>query len=452
MRQAGLRTRVTLLFSATALVLSTGLAVSTYELTARQLVKERERTAVRGAYFDAAIVRQGLSGDAPDVVAVLRALDTGQGRRPLLRRNGVWFARNADDGLTEAVPAALGALVAKDQPAVQRIRVAGKVAVAVGVPLSRDGEDFYEIQSLAEVQQTLDALAGILSALAVAATVSAAALSRWTTGRALRPLRDVAQAAARISSGDLAVRMESTQDQDLSQLAESFNAMVVEVSARIERDQRFAADVSHELRSPLQTLTAASSVLLRRVDDLDERSASAARLVAQEATRFTALVQDLLVLARAGTQATLSTTVVTDLLREACRRAAVSEDIVRVGVDVGSWPLDPPRMLQVVVNLLDNARRHGGGATELAADVVAGALVLTVDDAGPGVPTDERAMIFDRFGRGHSAHSRGDGDGTGLGLSLVAQHVGVHGGQVEVLDRPGGGCRFRIIFPGTDRT
>jgi len=145
MRHAGLRARVTLLFSAGALALSTRLAVSTYQLTARQLLKERERTAVRGAHFDAAIVRQGLSGDDPDVVAVLRALDTGQGRRPLLRRNGVWFARSADDGLTEAVPTALQALVAKEQPAVQRIRVAGKAAVVVGVPLSRDGEDFYEI-------------------------------------------------------------------------------------------------------------------------------------------------------------------------------------------------------------------------------------------------------------------------------------------------------------------
>jgi len=86
----------------------------------------------------------------------------------------------------------------------------------------------------------------------------------------------------------------------------------------------------------------------------------------------------------------------------------------------------------------------------LAADLWGGALVLTVDDAGPGVPHDEREMIFDRFGRGRSAHSRGDGDGTGLGLALVAQHVSVHGGQVEVLDRPGGGCRFRIILPGGD--
>lgn len=447
MRRPGLRARVTLLFSAGALLLSTALAISTYQLTARHLLSERERTAVRGAYFDAAVVRQGLSGEDPDVVAVLRALDTGQGRRPLLKRDGVWFARSADAGLTEAVPAALQAIVVKDQPAVQRIRVAGQPAVVVGVPLVRDGEDFYEIQSLAEVQQTLRTLAGILSAVAVAATLAAAGLSRWISRRALRPLYDVAQAATRISSGDLSVRMQRTLDPELSQLSEAFNTMVAEVSARIDRDQRFAADVSHELRSPLQTLAAASSVLLRRADDLDERSASAARLVAEEATRFTTLVQDLLVLARAETAATLTPTAVPELLRKACRRSGVSECIVHIGPGVGEWPLDPPRIEQVVVNLLDNARKHGGGAVGLAAEVVSGALALTVDDAGPGVPHDERDMIFDRFGRGRSAHSRGDDDGTGLGLALVAQHVSKHAGHVEVLDRPDGGCRIRVVLP-----
>jgi two-component system sensor histidine kinase MtrB len=451
MRRPGLRARVTLMFSAGALLLSTALAVSTYELTARYLLGERERTAVRGAYFDAAVVRQGLSGDDPDLVAVLRALDTGLGRRPLIRRQGVWFARSADTRLTEAVPAALQAIVVKGQPAVQRIRVAGQPAVVVGVPLVRDGEDFYEIQSLTEVQQTLRTLAGILSVVAVAATIAAASLSRWTSRRVLRPLRDVAQAATRFSSGNLSVRMEPTQDPDLSQLSEAFNTMVAEVSLRIDRDQRFAADVSHELRSPLQTLTAASSVLLGRADNLDERSAAAARMVAQESARFTVLVQDLLVLARAETVATLTPTVVPDLLRKACRRAGVSEGILHVGAEVGEWPLDPPRIEQVIVNLLDNARKHGGGAVEVTAEVVSGALALTVDDAGPGVPHDERDMIFDRFSRGRSAHSRGDHDGTGLGLALVAQHVAMHAGHVELLDRPGGGCRIRVVLPNGDR-
>ena len=75
-------------------------------------------------------------------------------------------------------------------------------------------------------------------------------------------------------------------------------------------------------------------------------------------------------------------------------------------------------------------------------------LVLEVDDEGAGVPLDERELVFDRFARGRAASMRGGSDGTGLGLALVAQHVQAHRGTVEVLDRPGGGARFRVVLPG----
>jgi len=429
------------------LLLSTALAFSTYQLTARHLLSERERTAVRGAYFDASIVRQGLSGDDPDVVEVLRSLDTGQSRRPLLYRGGQWFARSADDGLTSAIPAALQTLVEQDTPAVQRVVITGKPALVIGVPLARAGEDFYEVQSLAEVQGTLRSLSGTLAAVALAATLAAAALSRWVSRRALRPLRDVVHAATRISGGDLTVRMDPTEDPDLTTLTDAFNTMVTEMSDRIDRDQRFAADVSHELRSPLQTLTAASSVLLHRSSQLDARTAAAARLVSEEATRFTTLVQDLLVLARAETRAALITTDVSELVARACQRAGVPHDLVHFGPGVSTWELDAPRIEQALVNLFDNARHHGGGVLAVAVDLHDGILVFTVDDGGPGIPVEERGVIFDRFARGRAAHSRAEGDGTGLGLALVAQHAAAHGGDVTVLDRPGGGGRFQLTLP-----
>jgi signal transduction histidine kinase len=73
--------------------------------------------------------------------------------------------------------------------------------------------------------------------------------------------------------------------------------------------------------------------------------------------------------------------------------------------------------------------------------------VIEVDDAGPGVPVAEREMIFDRFARGRAATSRGEDSGTGLGLALVLQHISSQGGEVEVLDRPGGGARFVVRLP-----
>ena len=447
MSRPGLRWRVTLLFAAGALLLSTGLAFSTYQLTARHLLSERERTAVRAAYFDAATVRQGLSGDEADVVDVLRSLDTGQSRRPLLHRGGQWFARSADDGLTSAIPSALQSLVEGDKPAVQRVVIAGEPALVVGVPLARAGEDFYEVQSLVEVKDTLRTLSANLAAVAIAATLAAAALSRLISGRALRPLQDVVDAATQISKGDLTVRMRPSEDPDLIKLTQAFNTMVTEVSERIDRDQRFAADVSHELRSPLQTLTAASSVLLRRSAALDERSAIAARLVSEEAARFTVLVQGLLVLARAETRATLVSTDVADLVSRACQRTGVPLDLVEVGPGVTTWPLDASRIEQCLVNLMDNGRYHGGGVVAVTIALTADMLVFTVDDGGPGVPLDERTVIFDRFGRGRAAHSRSEGDGSGLGLALVTQHAAAHGGQINVLDRPGGGGRFQLTLP-----
>jgi two-component system, OmpR family, sensor histidine kinase MtrB len=447
MTRLGLRARVTLLFSAGALLLSTALAVTTYHVTAQHLISERERTAVRGAYFDSAVVGQGLASDRADVVQVLRALDTGQNRKPLLWRDGAWYARGADDGLTEAVPDALLRLVAGGRAGLQRTTFAGEPALVVGIPLAEVDNSFFEVQLLTEVQSTLTTLSGTLSAVALAVTIAAAGLSRWTAGRVLRPLHDVTQAATRVSRGDLTVRMDSAGDPDLDGLTTAFNRMVREVSERIQRDQRFAADVSHELRSPLQTLAAASSVLLRSSDRLDSRTAKAAHLVAEESARFAALVQDLLEISRAELPPELAPVDIADLVSRVCSRANVPPGMVHITDDVTTWTLDERRVEQLLTNLLENAERYGGGLDRISVSRADRRLTIEVDDRGPGIPFDERERVFDRFARGRAANARGAREGTGLGLALVAQHAATHGGTAHILDRPGGGCRVRVELP-----
>ena len=442
----GLRARVTVLFSAGALAVSVALASATYGVTRSNLVEEREQSAVRAASFDAAVVGQGLTAEDADLNEVLRAVDTGQGRQPLIRQGGEFFGRGADPNLTTAVPPALLALVEGGQSAAQRVEVDGDVRLVVGVPLPDVAVTYFEVGSLDDLDDTLRSLGTTLLLVSALTTLAGLGLGLWAGQRLLRPLTSVSTAAEAIIAGDLSARLHDTTDPDLQPITVSFNTMVDQLSVRLERDRRFAADVSHELRSPLQTLMAASSVLVRRTGEMEPRTAAAAELIAEEVARFTELVQDLLELARDEAPLTRRPTDVPALLTD------LSRDVVRPGgLDLHaappSWPLDRKRVERLVSNLLDNARRHGGGATRLAAWSERDRLVIEVDDEGPGVPVEERLLVFDRFGRGRAASARGGSDGTGLGLSLVQQHSVAHGGTVTVIDRPGGGARFRVELP-----
>lgn len=290
-----------------------------------------------------------------------------------------------------------------------------------------------------------------LIAVAIMVAGAGAALGWYATRHSLRPLTAVADAAERIAAGDFATRLDPTTDPDLTRLSSSFNEMVDKLVHRIERDRRFAADVSHELRSPLQTLAAAASVLHRRREHQDERTATAAGLVADEVTRFQRLVDDLIQLARTEQPAHRETVDVLELARTVCRERSLPESLVTVEGDAPRlWWVDRRRFAQTLLNLVENAERYGGGPVAVRLGGRDGVGVLEVDDDGPGVPPGDREIIFDRFVRGRAAHDRAGTDGTGLGLALVAQHAAAHGGTAAVLDREPG-ARFRVELPGALR-
>ena len=449
MTRPGLRARVTAAFAVGALLLSALMALFSYDLTRRSLLDERERTAIRAAYYDAAVVRSGLDTGTPDVVAVLRSLDTGSTRRPLLHLPDGWYARTADVGAS-SVPVELQRMVADGKPAVQRIRLDGQPALLVGVPLP-GALGYYELTSLREVEETFQVVGLALIAVAIMVAGAGAALGWYATRHSLRPLTAVADAAERIAAGDFATRLDPTTDPDLTRLSSSFNEMVDKLVHRIERDRRFAADVSHELRSPLQTLAAAASVLHRRREHQDERTATAAGLVADEVTRFQRLVDDLIQLARTEQPAHRETVDVVELARATCRERSLPESLVALDGDAPRlWWVDRRRFAQTLLNLLENAERYGGGPVAVRLGGRDGVGVLEVDDSGPGVPPADREIIFDRFVRGRAAHDRAGTDGTGLGLALVAQHAAAHGGTAAVLDRAPG-ARFRVELPGALR-
>jgi signal transduction histidine kinase len=443
-KRAGLRTRVVGGFALGTLVLSASMAFATYEVMRSALLSGRERSTVRAAAFDARVVGEGLSGQSTDVAELLRSLDTGGSRRTVLYRGGRWYARSAGTSAPDAIPDVLQRYVQSGRTGIQRTHVDGSPVVVVGTRLA-DGTELYEIDSLAELDGTLRVLGWVLAIVAAVISAAGAALGWYAARYVLRPLQDVVHAAEGVAEGDLTTRLDPATEPDLATLTTSFNRMVDRLTERIERDRRFAADVSHELRSPLQTLSAAASVLDRRRDRLDDRTALAAGLIVQEVSRFESLVGDLLELARSDRSPHRATVDVAEIAHEVCTRHGVSPDRVVVPDDAAAaWYVDPRRVGQIIGNLVDNAIRYGGGVTAIRLAGADRVRVIEVDDEGPGVSPDDKAKVFERFVRGRVAHARGDDGGTGLGLALVAEHAAAHGGRAEVLDRPGGGARFRV--------
>ncbi len=273
----------------------------------------------------------------------------------------------------------------------------------------------------------------------------------------MRPVGVAAQAAKAIAGGRLDTRLELTEDPDLSVLANSFNDMATALEDRIERDARFASDVSHELRSPLMTLSASVEVMDARRDEMPERAQAALDLLKSDVVRFQGLVEDLLEISRFDAGAVrlhLEELLVAEFVRQAVRISSVPEAPVDVSERAEMVLIngDRRRLARVVANLIDNTRVHGEGGPEVSIRVVDGPdeavtkVRIAVEDRGPGVSEHERTLIFERFARGGVAGRRAGNDGAGLGLSLVDEHVRMHGGRVWVEDRLDGetGARFVI--------
>ncbi len=459
-RKLGLRARITLAFGLGALLLSTLLAFSTFGLTRENLLSERESTVLRQMYVNAAIVRDQLtsssSGGSGAGLAALEALPSTSGSRPILARttDGQFFPLASQFGEDE-LPPELRATVLDGQPARIRYDLDGEAQLALGVPIPAIDAAYFEIVSLDELENTLESLGISLLGASVLTTLAGASLGWWASRRTLRPLAEVSQAAEAIAGGRLDTRLEAVEDVDLAVLASSFNHMAQALEQRIERDARFASDVSHELRSPLMTLAASVEVMAARRDELPDRSRSALDLMVGDVARFQQLVGDLLEISRFGAGAVrleLDEVRLAELVMQAVGNSPSDDVPVEVDAELAGAVVsaDKRRLVRVVANLLDNATKYGGGATSVSLRKVGAGVHLSVEDAGPGVPPAERALIFERFSRGVGAGRRGEGgEGVGLGLSLVAEHVALQGGRVWVEDRTDGapGARFVAELP-----
>jgi signal transduction histidine kinase len=452
-RALRLRTRVTLFFAFIALLAGVVLIGVTYGFARSNLLEDDEAAARQQAFVNAEAVREQLTVDPENISLFIDdELRTNAGGFAVLSSNDPEQPESIITDVRHPLsdfPSTLVESVQSGTSAVQNATIDGSDFITVGVYIAEYDTGYYEAFPLAQTEATLRAILTALTLGALGTLVLAGLFGLATSRRLLRPLSQVADAAEEIASGGLDTRLAPESDPDLDRLAGSFNEMADAVQARIEREARFASDVSHELRSPITALSAAVEVLDARREELPERTQQALDVVVSQVRRFDSMVIDLLELARLDAGATdlnVEELQLADLTRRIAARYGEPDlpiDVVRgTPVDVA---LDKVRFERILGNLLENARNHGGGALRIElAPVGRDRFRLAVEDGGPGVAQGERERIFERFARGSAARHR---IGTGLGLALVAEHSAAMGGSAWVEDRVGGGARFVIELP-----
>ncbi|WP_134324296.1 sensor histidine kinase [Cumulibacter soli] len=362
-----------------------------------------------------------------------------------------------------------------DQPEDVDLGAAGEYRVAAdSVEVMGKPATVISAHSLDEVTQTVRDAIITFVIVAVIAVIIALLVAIALISLGLRPLRRVAGVAAKVThtpltSGVVVIPQRVTAaDSDghteVGQVGGALNTLLehVEESLRIreqseQRLRQFIADASHELRTPLTTIRGYADLVARADADLPQEISHSVQRIRSESVRMTALVDDLLLLARLDSGVPLRTESIqlAGLVVEACADARITATdhtwILELSDDAADLEVtgDPDRIRQVLVNLLANAGTHTPVGTTISTRLFTSAdgrhAVLRVADDGPGISHELLPHIFDRFSRGDSARSRADG-GTGLGTAIVEAIVRAHGGQVSVAS-DGGGTQFTVTLP-----
>ena len=323
----------------------------------------------------------------------------------------------------------------------------------VAVPVRADGRTLgafvvaiFPTGERDEVDEAVLIVAVVAAAVLLIGTLIAFAI----TGRVLAPLRELRNAADSISGSDLSRRIELEGNDELADLAHTFNGMLDRLQDAFASQRDFIRDASHELRTPIAIIRGHLELLAAYEQTPAERTETVA-LVTDELDRMRRFVEELLLLAKSERS---------DFLRlETVDVAMLTEEVLTKAQSLGEreWTLqdngrglivaDPQRLTQAMLNLAHNAVEHTGPGDEISIGSTVGPqrARFWVADTGPGVDEEDRERIFSRLARGRRDKARYDG--TGLGLSIVQAIAEAHGGTVELDSKPGQGARFEIVVP-----
>jgi signal transduction histidine kinase len=274
-------------------------------------------------------------------------------------------------------------------------------------------------------------------------------------GRALKPVDAIRTEVDEISAAELFRRVPNPPGNDeIARLAATMNQMLDRLDRAQQQQRQFVSDASHELRSPVASIREQAEVALAHPERITT-SALAEHVLAED-LRVQRLVEDLLLLARADEQILRvrpRPLDLDDLVFEEARRLRGTTQlrIDTSAVSAARVVGDAPGLRRVVSNLAENAVRHARSRVAFSLIEDDHTVVLGVDDDGAGIPTGERARVFERFVRLDDARAR-DAGGSGLGLAIVAEVVGAHRGSVSIVDSRLGGTRVEIRLPSPSAT
>jgi signal transduction histidine kinase len=320
------------------------------------------------------------------------------------------------------------------------------LAVPVDPEKRESGVFVVAVDLSGELKEVNDALQ--LAAIVFLVVLLLASAMAWlVAGRVLAPLRALRDTARSVSESDLTRRISVEGDDEIADIARSFNAMLDRLQAAIASQKAFVSDVGHELRTPIAIIRGHLELL---GDGREEREETL-ELVTDELDRMARFVDDLLVLARAERPDFLRLEpfdldlFTHEVFAKASALAPRDWRLERIG---RGWVIaDRQRLTQAMVALSANAAQHTGEGDRVALGLQAlnGEARLWVRDTGPGILPDERDHIFERFTRGEEAARRRDG--AGLGLAIVRAIAQAHGGRVELESEVGWGSIFTIVVP-----
>jgi len=433
---------VAIAFGLLSLVIAAAVSSATYFFASYYLLNQREDAALTRALLDSRAVGAQLSTGATPTEALEQIPSIGASQA-LVRVAGTWYT----PGVTvppDALPVGLLETAASDGGAQQRAEIGGEPYFVVAVQLT--DAMYVEVFSLQDLNRTLTIGGWLLIVQTAIAGGLGALIGRYTVGQILRPLRRLGAGARRIASGDLGTRIDETGDRDLDPIAGSFNEMAEAVQSRIQRERRFSANVSHELRSPLTTVVGTADLLDRRREELPEREAKLIAVLVEQVHRMSQMLLDLLEISRIGGDDPIQV--------ESVDVSLLCLDVVRVrnlpdALVTGDKPVirtDGRRFERIVGNLVENAQRHGSGVEQVRVERLAETVRVYVEDRGPGIDPAQLDKLFEPFSRGEDAHHT---SGAGLGLAIAREQANLLNAELIVENREGGGVRFIVEIPVT---